>query len=53
MGSYWNAYYTFITDLSATNTTMPVIQGILQYIYYGPQQGSCHRMSWGRRLSVW
>jgi len=29
--SYWNAYYTFITGLSATNTTVPVIQCILQH----------------------
>jgi hypothetical protein len=32
--SYWNADYTFITDLSATNTTLPVIQCILRYISF-------------------
>jgi hypothetical protein len=32
--TYWNAYYTFITDLSATNTTLSVIQSILQYISF-------------------
>jgi len=29
--SYWNAYYTFISGLLVTNTTVPVIRCILQY----------------------
>ena len=34
IGNYWNAHYTLITDLSPTNTTLPIIQCILQYISF-------------------
>ena len=53
--SYWNAYYTFITGLSATNTTVPVIQCILQYssfITVHSRAAVIGCMSWRGKLSV-